>query len=138
MTQDRKTLALDLRRLIAAPPAKVFAAWMDPKQPCNPWSAGKTLGLQPKVGSLYCIVMGGVGYIFGRILKLTKGQHLQFTWMSPHTHGQETTVTVHFKKHAGGTLMTLRHTGLPKDKDGSLHADGWNQFLGMMEKHFGG
>jgi uncharacterized protein YndB with AHSA1/START domain len=138
MTKSSKTLTLNLKRVIAGRPAEVFEAWLDPKQPCNPWSSGKTLGLEPKVGSLYCIVVGGTGYIFGRILKLAKGKQLQYTWMSPYTHGLETTVTVDFKKHAAGTLMTLRHTGLPNDKDGRLHTDGWNQFLGMMEKYFAG
>jgi uncharacterized protein YndB with AHSA1/START domain len=138
MTRAPKALTLDLKRVIAGSPAEVFAAWLDPKRPCNPWSVGKILGLEPRAGSLYCIVVGGSGYVFGRILKLAKGKHLQFTWMSPYTHGSETRVTVHFKKHAAGTLMILRHSGLPNDKDGRLHTEGWNQFLGKMEKYFAG
>jgi hypothetical protein len=50
----------------------------------------------------------------------------------------ESTVTVNFKKHAGGTLMTLRHTGLPNDDFGRAHIGGWGDFFGMMEKHFAG
>ena len=138
MTKASKTLTLNLKRVIAGPPTKVFDAWLDPKRPCNPWNSGKTLELEPKAGRLFCILVGGTGYIFGRILKITKDKQVQYTWMSPYTHGLETTVTVHFKKHAAGTLMTLRHTGLPNDKDGRLHTDGWNQFLGMMEKYFAG
>lgn len=138
MTQKLKTLTLNLKRVVAGPPAKVFDAWLDPQKSCNPWNHGKTLGLEPKAGSLYCVIVGGVGYIYGRILKLAKGKQVQFTWMSPYTHGWETTVTVHFKKHTAGTLMTLRHTGLPNDKDGRLHTEGWNRFLGKLEKHFAG
>jgi hypothetical protein len=92
--------------------------------------------LEPKVGKLFCILKGKAGYIFGRILKVAKGRQGQFTWISLYTRGMESTVTVYFKKHAAGTLMTLRHTGLPKDDYGRLHSDGWNQFLGMMEGHF--
>jgi uncharacterized protein YndB with AHSA1/START domain len=136
MTKRRKTLTLNLKRVIAGAPAEVFDAWLDPQKPCNPWNSGKTLGLEPKAGKLFCILVGNTAYIFGRILKVAKGNQLRFTWMSPYTHGQESIVTVHFKKHAAGTLMTLRHTGLPNDKDGRLHTDGWNQFLGKMENYF--
>ena len=138
MTKAPKTLTLDLKRVIASPPAKVFEAWLDPTQPCNPWSYGKTVSLEPKVGKLFCILKGKTAYIFGRVLKVAKGKQLQHTWMSRYTHGMETTVTVNFKKHAAGTLMTLRHTGLPNDDYGRSHADGWDQFLGLMEDYFAG
>jgi uncharacterized protein YndB with AHSA1/START domain len=133
-----KTLTLNLERVIAGTPAEVFKAWLDPKKPVNPWSIGKTLGFKSKAGSLYCVLVGGIAYIFGRVLKVGKDKLVKFTWMSPYTHGRETMVTVHFKKHPAGTRMTLRHTGLPNDKDGRLHTDGWNQFLGRMENYFAG
>jgi uncharacterized protein YndB with AHSA1/START domain len=138
MTAAPKTLTVNLKRVIAGTPAKVFDAWMDPKQPCNPWSYGKPVSLEPKVGKPFFIVMGSAGAHFGRILKLAKGRSLQYTWMSRYTRGVETTVTVDFKKHAGGSLMTLRHTGLSNDAYGRSHSAGWDQFLGMMEKHFKG
>jgi uncharacterized protein YndB with AHSA1/START domain len=122
--------------VIAGSPGEVFNAWLDPKQPCNPWSYGKPAVLEARVGKVFCSVMGSAGAHFGRILKLTKGKEIRHTWMSRYTRGLESTVTVHFKKHAAGTLMTLRHTGLPNDDGGRGHADGWGQFLGMLEDHF--
>jgi uncharacterized protein YndB with AHSA1/START domain len=136
MSKVPKTLTLDLKRVIAGTPAKVFDAWLNPKLPCNPWSYGKTVALEPKVGKLFCILMGSAGAHFGRILKLAKGKQLQYTWMSRSTRGLESTVTVHFKKHATGTLMTLHHTGLPNDDLGRGHSGGWGHFLTMMEKYF--
>ena len=136
MTKAAKTLTVNLKRVIAGTPAKVFDAWMDPKQPCNPWSYGKALGLELKVGKPFCILMGSAGAHFGRFLKLAKGRELQHTWMSRYTRGLEGTVSVHFKKHPAGTLMTLRHTGLSNDSYGRSHAAGWGQFLGMIERHF--
>jgi uncharacterized protein YndB with AHSA1/START domain len=138
MTKPPRPLTLDLNRVIAGPPAKVFKAWLDPTQPCNPWSPGKTVALEPKVGKLFCILEGRAPYVFGRVLKVVKGKQLQHTWMSRYTRGMDSTVTVDFKKHAAGTLMSLRHTGLPNDDYGRLHAAGWRQFLGMMEGHFAG
>src|SRR5258708_2297275 len=106
-----KTLSLNLKRVIAGSPAKVFDAWLDPKQPCNPWSYGKPAALEAKVGKPFYVVMGSAGAHFGRILKLAKGRELKHSWMSRYTRGMESTVTVQFRKHPGGTLMTLRHTG---------------------------
>jgi len=131
-----KTLTVNVKRVIAGAPAKVYEAWMDPKQACNPWSYGKPASMEAKVGKPFFMVMGSAGAHFGRILKLLKGKQLQFTWMSRYTRGLESTVTVDFKKHAAGTLMTLRHTGLPNDSFGRAHIAGWGDFLGMMEGHF--
>jgi uncharacterized protein YndB with AHSA1/START domain len=133
-----KTMTLDLKRVIPAAPAKVYAAWMDPKQACNPWHEGKPSVLQAKVGGLFYVRMGDGHRVphFGRILALEPGSKVQHTWMSPYTRGMESTVTVGFKKHAGGTLMTLRHAGLPNDSFGRAHSEGWGYFLGMVEGHF--
>ena len=136
MKKLQKTLSISLKRVIAGPPSKVFEAWLDPSQPCNPWNSGKTLGLEPRPGALFCIMKGSAAYVFGRILKLAKGRQVEYSWMSPYTHGVETRVMVQFKKHASGTLMTLRHTGLPNDGHGRAHGSGWEQFLGMMEGYF--
>jgi hypothetical protein len=67
---------------------------------------------------------------------VAKGKQVRHTWMSRYTHGIESTVTVNFTKHAAGTPMMLRHTGLPNDDYGRLHADGWRHFLGMIEDGF--
>jgi hypothetical protein len=48
----------------------------------------------------------------------------------------ESTVSVAFKPHKAGTLMTLKHTELPNDAFGRSHADGWGMFLGALERHF--
>lgn len=131
-----KTMTIDLKRVIAGSPAKVYDAWMDRQERCNPWGYGKSVVMEPKVGRPFVVVMGSAGAHFGRILSLSKGKALKHTWMSYYTRGLESTVSVAFKKHPGGTLMTLRHSGLPKDSFGRAHIGGWGDFLGMMEKRF--
>ena len=138
MTQGSKTLTVDVKRVIAGSPAKVYAAWLDPKQPCNPWSYGETVAYEAKVGKVFCTIMVNAGAHFGRILKLAKGKQMQFTWVSSSTRGLESTVIVQFKKHVAGTLVTLHHSGLPDDAAGRGHAGGWGHFLGMLETHFTG
>jgi uncharacterized protein YndB with AHSA1/START domain len=133
-----KTLTLDLTRVIPAAPAKVYAAWMDPKQRCNPWNHGKKVIFNPKRDGLFYVLMpnnGGVPH-FGRFLSLVRGRQVKHTWMSPFTRGVETEVTVSFKKQGDGTLLTLRHAGLSNDDFGRAHNDGWGYFLDEVAKRF--
>ena len=133
-----KTLSLELKRVVPAPPAKVYAAWMDPKQACNPWSSGKKLLYNPKADGLFYILGrhgSGVPH-YGRFVALARGRQVKHTWMSPFTRGLESTVTVTFVKKGDGTLMTLRHAGLPNDGYGRAHNDGWGHFFDEMGKRF--
>jgi uncharacterized protein YndB with AHSA1/START domain len=133
-----KTMTLNLKRVIPAPPAKAYTAWMDPRQACNPWHEGKPSVLQAKVGGLFYVRMGDDNKVphFGRILTLERGRRVRHTWMSPYTRGLESEVAVTFKKKGDATLMTLRHSGLPNDAFGRSHEEGWGYFLGLMAKRF--
>jgi uncharacterized protein YndB with AHSA1/START domain len=138
MTPAAKTLAVSLQRLIPAAPAEVYDAWMDPGQPCNPWHHCKKAILNAKPGGLfYLLGRHGAGVPhFGRFIRLSRGRQVKHTWMSPFTRGLETEVTVGFKKQAGGTLMTLRHAGLPNDAFGRSHQEGWGYFFGLVGRRF--
>lgn len=136
MNTAPKTLTVTQKRVIPGPPAKVFDAWLNPKLPCNPWSYGPSV-LDPKVGKPFVILMqGSQGAHYGRILKLVKGKQLHYTWVSYYTHGMDSRVSIDFKKHPAGTLMSLRHTGLPNDSHGRGHAGGWGSFMEMLECYF--
>src|ERR1700734_1817257 len=105
-----KTLELEFERTIPAPPEEVFAAWLDPKFPGNPWNMGEKLLLNPEVdGFFYWRVHGTPHY--GRFTEVKRPARIQHTWVSPYTLGQESTVTLTFKKKGGDTLMTLVHSG---------------------------
>ena len=133
--KNAKTIEVNVERLIPAAPDKVFSAWLNPKVPGNPWNMGDKLILNPKVdGMFYWLVKGTPHY--GRFTKVDRGAKLQHTWMSPYTAGLESVVTVSFKKHKEGTLMTLVHSGLPDNDGGRGHNDGWNFFMDNFPKHF--
>jgi hypothetical protein len=57
--------------------------------------------------------------------------------MSRSTLGEESTVTVTFKKQGEDTLMTLVHSGLPDTEGGRGHDKGWNYFLDIFPEQFG-
>jgi Activator of Hsp90 ATPase homolog 1-like protein len=56
---------------------------------------------------------------------------------SPHTLGDESTVTVTFKKQGEETMMTLVHSDLPEHELARGHEKGWNYFLGIFREQFG-
>jgi hypothetical protein len=51
--------------------------------------------------------------------------------------GEESKVTVTFRKKGAGTLMTLIHSGLPNAKEARSHEQGWNYFLDLFPKQLG-
>ncbi|MDB5051460.1 MAG: hypothetical protein JWO30_4531 [Fibrobacteres bacterium] len=135
MKKSTKTLELKFERTIPAPPTDVYDAWLNPKFPGNPWNMGDKLLLNPKVdGFFYWLVHGTPHY--GRFTRMERPRRIQHTWMSPYTLGQESTVTVTFKKKGEDTLMTLVHTDLPDTEEGKAHEDGWNDFMESFPKQF--
>jgi hypothetical protein len=57
--------------------------------------------------------------------------------VSPYTLGQESVVTVTFKKKGEETLMTLVHSDLPDKDSVRAHEQGWDYFLDILCQQFG-
>jgi uncharacterized protein YndB with AHSA1/START domain len=135
MTELKKKLEFKFERLIPAPPAEVFDGWLDPSIPGNPWNMAEKLLLNPHVdGFFYWLIKGNSHY--GRFTELERPSRIQHTWMSRSTLGEESTVTVTFKKQGESTLMTLVHSDLPDSDGGRGHEKGWNYFLGIFTERF--
>lgn len=129
-------LEFTVERTIPAPPAEVYDAWLNPKIPGTPWHEADKLILDPKVDGLWYWLVRGTAH-YGRFTEVSRPGRIQHTWVSPHTHGEESMVTVTFKKKGDGTLMTLVHSGLPDDDGGRGHEKGWNYFLNIFPGQFG-
>jgi uncharacterized protein YndB with AHSA1/START domain len=135
MTESKKTIEVKVERIIPAPLAEVFDAWLDPKIPGNPWNMAEKLLLNPEVdGFFYWVIQGTAHY--GRFTEVERPGRIQHTWMSRSTSGEETTVTVTFQKKGEDTLMTLVHSDLPDTDGGRGHEKGWNFFLDNFHKKF--
>jgi uncharacterized protein YndB with AHSA1/START domain len=136
MKKTANTLEVKVVRTIPAPPGELFSAWLNPKIPGTPWHEADKLILDPRVdGFFYWLIRGTPHY--GRFTRMEGPGLLQHTWMSPNTLGQESMVTVTFKKQGTDTLMTLVHSGLPDSDEGRSHEKGWNYFMGMFSERFG-
>jgi uncharacterized protein YndB with AHSA1/START domain len=135
MNESKKTIEVKVERTIPAPLVEVFDAWLNPKVPGNPWNAADKLMLNPEVdGFFYWSIRGTPHY--GRFTEMERPGRIQHTWVSPNTLGEESTVTVTFKKQGEGSLMTLVHSNLPDTDRGRSHDKGWNYFLDIFPQQF--
>jgi uncharacterized protein YndB with AHSA1/START domain len=136
MRQSEKTIEIKVERTILAPLDEVFDGWLNPNIPGNPWNSAEKFILDPKVDGLFYWFLKGTAH-YGRFTRVERPERLQHTWVSPNTLGQESTVSVTFKKQGEDTLMTLVHSGLPDTDEARGHERGWNYFLGIFREQFG-
>lgn len=136
MNSPKKTIQVKVERTIPAPSGEVFDAWLNPKIPGNPWNAAERLILDPKVDGLFYWLLKSTAH-YGRFTEIERPGRIQHTWVSPNTLGQESRVTVTFKKQGENTLMTLTHSDLPDTEEARGHERGWTYFLGVFTDQFG-
>lgn len=129
-------MELKFERVIAASPTVVYKAWLNKKIPGTTWHEHRKLILNPKLdGLFYWLTPDGVAH-YGRFTKLEAAKRIQYSWMSRYTSGEESTVTVTFKKKGSDTLLTLVHSDLPKNELAKAHTQGWTYFLDKLTTHF--
>ena len=134
--KSNNTLEYKFERTIPAAPGEVFDAWLDSKTPGTPWHEHDKLIVNPRVDGLwYWLVRGNAHY--GRFTEMEKPGRIQLTWMSRHTLGEESMVTITFEKKGENTLLTLVHSGLPIDDKAKAHEKGWNFLLDNFLAVFG-
>ncbi len=136
MKNSQKTLEFKFERTIPAPLSDVFDGWLDPTIPGNPWNAAEKFILDAKVDGLFYWALKGTAH-YGRFTVVERPSRIQHTWVSPKTLGEESIVTLSFKKQGEGTLMTLVHSDLPDHELARGHEKGWNYFLDVFPEQFG-
>jgi uncharacterized protein YndB with AHSA1/START domain len=125
-----------IRRHLAAPPDRVFAAWTDPELFAR-WISpvGHALArIEPWPGGRLHVTMIGAGREIvhtGVYQEVIPDRRLVFTWQSPYTGPGESVVTVELNARYGGTQLTLTHEGLATDAVDS-HAGGWGQIVDRL------
>ncbi len=136
MSKSTNTLEFRFERTIPASPSEVYDAWLDRTVPGTPWHQADKLIWDPKVDSLWYWLIRETPH-YGRFISLDRPDRIQHTWVSPNTLGEESTVTVSFKKKGEETLMTLVHSDIPDTDRGKGHEKGWNYFLDIFRDRYG-
>jgi uncharacterized protein YndB with AHSA1/START domain len=134
-------LSLDVSKTVAAPRARVFAAWTDPEL-VKLWFApgDMTVGdvsIDAKVGGRFRIVMQGADMTptaIGEYKEIVANEKLVFSWAWESDPSQPTIVTVTFHDHGSGTRIELIHERLPSKESRDRHEHGWIGCLGNLAK----
>jgi uncharacterized protein YndB with AHSA1/START domain len=129
---------------IAAPPEKVFDAWLDEDVARQFLAAGDhsvaDIAIDSREGGAFNVSMANTESSFdhhGHYVVLDRPRRLVFTWISPATEGRLTMVEINFTPENGGTLVELRHDGLLNEERERQHAGGWQSILDKLQRAVG-
>ena len=135
-------LSLTCRRLIKAPPEKVFEAWLDPAMMSRFMSPGPDMHVRearsdPRVGGRFFVMMVGDKDLphEGTYKEVTRHSRLVFTWEAPWS-APDTTVTIDFTPAPGGTEVVLTQVRFTSEDSRDGHIDGWTGILTKLDALF--
>ena len=125
---------IQLERRIAAPPETVFTYFTDPVR-YQRWQ-GVAAELDPRPGGIFRVTMNESGFIArGEYVEVDPPRRLVFTWGWEDVEGLDpgaSTVEVMLEPEGDGTLLRLRHSGLPSEPAAQLHTYGWGIGLDQL------
>jgi uncharacterized protein YndB with AHSA1/START domain len=136
--------SLTFTRRLNAAPAKVYAAWTDPKkiiqwfgrQDARPGSF--QADIDARTGGRFRVSFSTdaeyyeVGGVYREVMP---NERLVFSWAWHSTPERESLVTVALKPHGDGTLLTLQHEQLFDQAARNGHERGWLGSLDKLEKY---
>jgi len=118
---------------IAASPAIVFSFFTDPNRLIR-WK-GISATLDPRPGGSFNLDINGSDKVIGEYLEVVPNQRLEFTWRweggNPMLPTGDSRVEVTLQAHENGTLLRLRHSGLPEWAVGG-QGQGWDHYLPQL------
>ena len=136
-------LRLHLEKVLASPPERIFAAFIDAEQLRQWWGpAGFTvasLQLDVAEGGDYRITMqparGDVFHIRGtfRVIEAPRRLVHTFAYEEPDPDDQETLVTLTFETADAGTCVVLDQGPFKTEQRWELHRVGWTETLERLE-----
>jgi uncharacterized protein YndB with AHSA1/START domain len=124
---------IELSIWIAARPEAVFAFLTEPEKLVQ-W-IGLAADLEPRPGGLFRVDMNRRTVVRGEYVTLEPPQRVVFTW--GHEDGSllpagSSTVEIVLMPERGGTLVRLRHSGLPPAEQ-PAHRFGWGHYLARLK-----
>ena len=143
--KSEEKIKLEIKRVINAPPARVYAAWTDPAQ-LREWFVPedvrtRNIAADVRVGGKYrwdLITQQGENWAaFGEYRELIPGKKIVFTWQwddDEAWENQTSIVTVELFDRGGGTELLLTHEQLPSAESRDRHNEGWNSLLNRLEQ----
>lgn len=135
-----ETVKVEVSRRIAAPPERVFDAWLDPDQVgrwlfATPDGVMERVELDPRVGGRYVIVERRGDQLaehYGTYVEIDRPRRLAIDFASGF-EGITTRVTVTIEPDGDGSLVTLRHEGVWIDWKSQTER-GWGMILEGLDR----
>lgn len=129
---DERTIERTLR--VDAPPEVVFDFLTDPDR--MPQWMGFGAELDPRPGGVFrCAMVRGAIFACGEFVAVERPHRIVFTWgwqgSDKLVPPGSTRVEFTLRQDGDGTLLTLRHSGLPIGHD-PFHALGWARYLDRL------
>jgi uncharacterized protein YndB with AHSA1/START domain len=142
--EDRQPeLALVVRRTIAAPVERVFAAWTEPEQLRRWWGpkgvACSSAEVELRVGGRYRLGNrmpdGSTLYIVGEFERIERPRELVYSWRHEGDESAPMRVTVRFETIDRATEVIVVHERLRDIASRDRHAAGWDGCLDGLAAH---
>jgi uncharacterized protein YndB with AHSA1/START domain len=142
---DEAAPVLVVRRQIAVPRERVFAAWLDSESLAHWMRPGNfthaTVTVDPRVGGGFRIAMEGptdgsdapCREHRGEYLAIEPPSLLSFTWISKATDQKPTVVTIEFHERGTGTELVLTHRHLAPQVV-EAHREGWTAIVRLLDE----
>ena len=144
MTAGSNGLTLELKRVLPAPPATVFAALSDPAELAKWWGPSgfttPSLRFDPRVGESYRIEMqppeGERFYLTGEFREVDPPARLAFTflWEDPDPDDVATEVDLRLRDLGESTEVALTQGPFRTEDRRALHRDGWTDSFDKLER----
>jgi uncharacterized protein YndB with AHSA1/START domain len=138
MTSDpARVVELQLR--LDAPPDEVFRYLTEAERYVR-WQGVKA-ELDPRPGGLFRVWMDADTVARGEYVEVESPYRVVFTWGWEGDEGVppgSTTVELTLRADGDGTILTLRHSGLPDGEAAAMHDEGWRFFTDRLELVTGG
>lgn len=128
---------IEVTQRIAASPATVFSYLTVPDK-FVAWM-GVGAELDPRPGGRYRIDVDGEHVAVGEYREVDPPHRVVMTWgWQDHNAVPpgSTLVEITLTPDGAGTLLRLRHTGLPSDEERQTHRAGWTLYTAKLADHF--
>jgi uncharacterized protein YndB with AHSA1/START domain len=126
-------VAIEVEQRIAATPATVFSYLIDPAKFVRWMGVGAQL--DPRPGGEFRIDADGGNIAIGEYKEVDPPHRLVMTWgweSDKSVPPGSTTVVITLTPDGSGTLLRLRHLGLPTADARVRHTGGWNLYTGQL------
>ncbi len=116
-------------------PDELYRYWTEPAKLELWWPP--VAAVDPTVGGRYEFSFPESGKtLSGTFSEVVPGKRLAFSWNQQDEPGTlERHVTVDFEVRDRNTLLTVTHSGAAADAERQGHLEGWQHFLGRLERH---